>query len=143
MSRFLASLGFVLLIVVAVGGCGRSTEEKQYAWNMMALIGSGYQTAQRVVGHFPENVEELIEGVKANGADDWVYDAIRADNSQKYVIIYGVDVTALHEMARQADTIIAYETITPTQGGYVVMANFTVVELTAEEFKTATLAKGK
>jgi hypothetical protein len=61
----------------------------------------------------------------------------RALRSGDIVVVSGATVAGEGEAATAAAAVIAYEKKTPSEGGYVLLQNGTVKEMTAEEFKAA------
>jgi hypothetical protein len=55
-------------------------------------------------------------------------------NDGKYTVLWGANPDLMRD---PADTVLAYETAAPASGGWVVMADGSVKQLSAAEFQAA------
>jgi len=68
-------------------------------------------------------------------------DAYQAVKSGDVVVVWGAKVAGEGETASAAASVIAYEKKAPTEGGWVLLANGEIKEMSADEFKAAPKAK--
>jgi hypothetical protein len=66
------------------------------------------------------------------------YAAVR---SGEVVVVWGAKVAGEGDAGSAPPDVVAYEKKTPTDGGWVLLQNGTVKEMTASEFKSAPKAK--
>jgi hypothetical protein len=123
----------VALALFGCGGDGKSDDPK--AVNDLKAIGLAFHNFNDTFHRGPKDAEELKPYLKDAGESP--YQGLK---DGKYVFSYGIP---LLDMQPWDQTILAYEKDVPTKGGPVVFADMVVKHLSAEEFKTAKLAKPK
>jgi uncharacterized protein (TIGR03066 family) len=118
-----------------VSGSDRAkAKEARSRQNLMYKYGLAYRAHIKVKGEAPTKAEDLIPYLEN---DTRVIDPLKSGD---VVFIYNVK---LEEMEDPGRTVLAYAKETPSKGGQVVMGNGAMRRMTAEQFKTARLARPK
>lgn len=124
----LLSLFVVGIILVSVGGCGRSSAAVS---NDLKEIGIMYhQYLEKTAGNPPAKVEDL-QPFAADFAQG--YQGLK---DGKYVLIWNAK-----RPANAGGTVIGYEKDAPNKGGWVLMGDSSVKQMTSDEFKAAPKAQ--
>ncbi len=128
----------ILVIVVVTGASGCSAQkgvDRVKRMNQLKEIGLSYHKfCTDNPGKAPQKAEDLI-------TKDVEADTAAALKSGDIVFIYGVSVSDIVKTGKTAETIVAYGKEVPEKGGPVLRGNAEVESITADEFKSATLAK--
>ncbi len=134
--RVLNAVGVGMLALLAAG-CGvREAAQRQKAENDLKQIGLMYHNYADKHLKGPAKVEDLRE-FSADYAQ--AYEALKA--GQYTLVLNGTTIPLMLQGA--SNTVLAYESDTPTKGGAVVMGDASVKRMTAEEFKKAPKANGQ
>jgi hypothetical protein len=129
--RFIGSVAPFLLVSLAACGCGRGTSappetphphetELRQIWLM-------YRGGKANQGQIPARLADFKK------YQQMYADGYRALEHGECVVFWGLDLGK----AADGAAIVAYEKTTPQKGGSVVLADGTVKEMTAEEFRAA------
>ncbi len=129
-----------MAIVLGVAGCGSSNgppTPTQLEDSRLRNVGELYRVYQVTYKAPPKRPQDLaaLANVTPSG-----YEAIR---SGEVVVRWGATLPDTKEepVASSAPQVLAYLKTVPQQGGPVLLLDRTTREMTAEEFKSATLAK--
>ena len=117
---------FTVLPVLAVGCGGGSPPAVSPQHAVLSQIHDMYglyiKSQQKAPSQLSDLSKKQYEGVYPRG--------VAALKQGSYVMVWGVN-------SKDAGTVLAYEKDAPTKGGAVLMADGTVKDMTAEEFKAA------
>jgi hypothetical protein len=132
--RFLA-LGFAMSIL-GLAGCGpQSQGTMSPAGSVLTDVSDLLRSAAGPDGRGPAKVADLsrFESQFPRG-----YQAVKSGD---VVVVWGAKMPGEGEAATAAAVVIAYEKKVPSEGGYVLLQNGTVKEMSAGEFNAAPKAK--
>jgi hypothetical protein len=116
--------------VEPAGTASRNPQEVTAAKEDLKELGIAYFTfLESNLEKAPTNLDELAKYLVPDGR------ALKAMKEGKYVFLYGVAIKEMKEGT--ANTVLAHEKDVPTKGGLVLMADGSVKEMTAQEFKAA------
>ena len=131
MLRVVATLVPVLSIVAGCSSGGSTAEEVPLAAALLHEVGDLLRASGD--GRGPAKVNDLA---KAGEFYNRGFDAVK---SGAVVVVWGAKMAGEGEI--EAGTapkgVIAYEKAMPTRGGYALLQDGTVLEMTADEFKSA------
>jgi hypothetical protein len=105
-------------------------KDKQMA-ALLKQCGLAYRLYEDALAIGPSKADDLADFVEK---DERILKPLR---SGEVVLIYRVKLAAVTSPSK---TVLGYLKDTPTKGGYVLMADGSVAQMTAEEFKKAPLA---
>jgi hypothetical protein len=126
---------FVALVVlgsIVLSGCSSKPSEQQTtgaAPNQLQEVGNMLRDFCATTNRGPANVGELAS---LETGYHFGYAALKAGDIE---VIWGAMMAG--EGGGGSDSIIAYETKVPSEGGYVLLENGTVKKMTAAEFQAA------
>jgi hypothetical protein len=109
---------------------GRNLAEKQRAGNDLRQIAQVYIQYELDMGRPPANAQEFINYIQRDAAK-----IARAIQDGWYIVYWNVRPSQLP--SGSSNTVLAYDTDTPSQGGWVAMADGTAKRMTAQEFAAA------
>lgn len=139
----IAALG-VATGLVALGGCGGSSEVDSITSatsenGPLSQVGSLYRDFWEIKKKAPTGVKDFAPFAEAMPEG---FNALKAGD---IVVIWDVQLQDLSpdRAGDSADEILAYQKEAPDSGGYVLMKNRTIKQMTADEFKSAPKAAGK
>jgi len=127
---------FVLIALAAAAGCGSKTgggSETPAAVNELREVES-------ILRSFPparKGPSKLADLAPFEQTQSVGYQAVK---SGSVVIVWGATMPGEGSLSG-SEAIVAYEQKAPTEGGYVLLQNGTIKQLTAAEFASAPKAK--
>jgi hypothetical protein len=123
-----------LLVVLAACALAPASEFK-VSGDEMKEIGVAYKKYCDAAGQPPAKAEQLSPYLDNNKR---LVDALK---DKDIVFFYNVPMNKVGLPAGASHTVLAYEKKTPTKGGWVVVFDGTVSQLSVEEFKNMKLPK--
>jgi hypothetical protein len=129
--------GFVLLALIPlffVSGCGQQSgtiSEEQRRKEDLAGIYDLYKLYAKKNQKPPAQLADLTQKEQRTSAPG----ATRVLQSEEYLVVWGAD------LAVNDGAVLAYEKAAPTAGGWVLLRDGTVKQMTAAEFEAAPKAK--
>lgn len=125
------------LVLPFATGCGSKPESgSQTASYPPALPEVGdLLRAAGASGRAPTKVADLTKFESAYPT------AFQAVQSGEVVVVWGAKMPDEGDAATAPDHVLAYEKNVPTEGGWVLLLNGNIKQMTAEEFKAAPKAK--
>ena len=105
-------------------------------------VGEALRAYQAQHGQPPKAAEDVLNEM---GMEMLAPIGVMAIRDDEVVVYWGVTLPDTNEVATSdegADTVLAYEKEVPDQGGYVLMVDRTVKQMTPEEFAAAAKPAG-
>lgn len=135
----------VCVVVVAFLGCrkeaGNAPGPSAVSDVDLKLIGMAYHShAALNPGRAPTQLAELQPYLAQHADEKRAYEHLK---NGTVVFLFGVPLKELEAAGRAGATVIAYDRLTPKQGGWAALADGSVRRFTKEEFGAASLAKAK
>jgi hypothetical protein len=139
--RRAASLAGLLLLCLSMSlvcGCSKEDsakkQEKIGAHTGLDEIGQMWRSFTEEKKRPPKKLADLQPYAPVYGS------GVMALERDKCVVVWGADFSKTPDASK---TILAYEKEAPEKGGYVLMQDGTVKEMTAQEFQAAPKCKAK
>jgi hypothetical protein len=121
-------------------GCNklRNTALKQVKVNDLVTVGRLYGQYYEDKGYAPQNVDDLLPLAKGNPEAE---EALRKVRDGEYVFYWGANLKAISRTRPGfTSTVLGYEKDVTTEGGVVVMADYSAQEMKPPVFAKAAKA---
>jgi hypothetical protein len=137
------AIGFSSLALTGCGSSASVPSQSDKSLQNLQKIGAAYMQAAVKLGRPPGSVEDLTESLKSLPGNPNPADVLRSpDDNENYVIVWGVNFSALARERGNTDVIIAYEQKGKNGSRHVLMPPAQVYLLTEERFRAASFPPG-
>jgi hypothetical protein len=135
MTTLVVALTGVLLLSCGFSKAVRQAAEQQRRQNDLMQIGLAYHNYVDTNSKAPTKADDLTPFLFGSA------EPVAMLTDGRVVFIYGVTIKDMEKQQGTMNTVIAYESKVPNEGGLVIMGDASVRNVTATEFKGMTLAK--
>jgi hypothetical protein len=139
-NRILKTWFFLFVAILSAAGCGNKRgHERNPTEDRLYKIGKAYlQTCFRL-GRAPESFDEIKPDIRGDIPEDLL---ISPNDGEKFVILWGVDVTELSPTKEDQLTVTGYEKNGVDGTRYVLRFPISIAKMTDEELQKAGFPPG-